>query len=96
MFAGLKFNNRMAGIQREGKGNKNGREVSRYKGVSFHGPKQLWFSRIRDNGKTRLLGYFKTEEEAAEKYATAKTLIQNGKCHCCGRPYAESVDDLLL
>ena len=45
--------------------NKGNWGISGYKGVSFHKGKGKWVAQVRRNGKTRHLGYFATEEEAA-------------------------------
>lgn len=41
---------------------------SRYKGVDFYKPGGVWRARIRVNGRQLLLGYFRSEESAAEAY----------------------------
>lgn len=48
--------------------------ISKFKGVSLkndHGRKKSWIARIHVNGKTKILGYFLTEIEAALKYNDA-------------------------
>jgi hypothetical protein len=42
-----------------------------YTGVSFHKPSGRWFARITLNGKTRHLGYFDTDRDAASAYNQA-------------------------
>jgi hypothetical protein len=42
------------------------------RGASWHSPSGTWQARIGVGGVTRHLGYFKTEDEAAEAYAKAK------------------------
>jgi HNH endonuclease len=53
------------------RGNKTG--SSRFKGVSWHRPRQRWQSYIKRDGKTRCLGYFTNEEDAARAYDLAAT-----------------------
>ena len=47
---------------------RKGLTSSEYKGVSWNGQTKTWQSRIQINGKIVHLGYFNTEEEAAQKY----------------------------
>jgi group I intron endonuclease len=49
---------------------KSGEYSSNYVGVSFFVEGTKWRSRITKNGKTFLIGYFKTENEAALAYNT--------------------------
>jgi len=51
---------------------KKGVVSSRYKGVSYHRQKNIWFARISVLGKVLHLGYRDTDGEAAELYAEAK------------------------
>ena len=44
---------------------------SKYKGVSWHTHKKRWGAQITNNGKTRFLGYFTDEIEAAKVYDCA-------------------------
>lgn len=41
---------------------------NKYKGVYFHKRDKLWAARITHNSKTKIIGYFKTEEQAAIAY----------------------------
>jgi len=50
---------------------KSSRNNSGYKGVSFNTEKNKWRAAIHVNGKTRLLGYFSSPEEASEAYKKA-------------------------
>lgn len=52
---------------------KNSRNKSGYKGVSFNSEKNKWRAAIHIQGKTRLLGYYNTPEEAGEAYRKAST-----------------------
>lgn len=45
--------------------------ASKYKGVSWYAPYNMWRARIKKNGITYFLGYFYTEEEAAMAYNKA-------------------------
>jgi hypothetical protein len=47
------------------------RSRSRYKGVTWHKPKQKWNARIRKNRRTISLGYFNNEIDAAKAYDRA-------------------------
>jgi hypothetical protein len=40
--------------------------TSRYRNVSYHANEQAWRARVQLDGKHHHLGYFKTEEQAAE------------------------------
>ena len=42
-----------------------------YKGVCFYKPLQKWAAKLRINAKTKHLGYFTNEREAAEAYNAA-------------------------
>ena len=44
---------------------------SKFKGVYFHKGDKQWISRIHINGKTKYLGHFKIEKEAAMAYNKA-------------------------
>jgi AP2 domain/HNH endonuclease len=44
---------------------------NKYKGVYYHKRDKLWAARITINSKTTVLGYFKTEEAAAQEYDRA-------------------------
>lgn len=44
---------------------------SRYKGVTWHKRDKKWAANIGMNGKQRFLGYFATEQEAADAYEQA-------------------------
>lgn len=50
---------------------KSKRNNSGFKGVSFNTEKKKWRAAIHVEGKTRLLGYFNTPEEAGEAYKKA-------------------------
>jgi hypothetical protein len=50
---------------------KNVRNKSGFKGVSFNTEQQRWRAAIHVKGKTRLLGYFNTPEEAGDAYKNA-------------------------
>ena len=41
---------------------------SKYKGVTWHKRDEMWMSSIRLNNKTKFLGYFDSEEDAAQAY----------------------------
>jgi len=45
--------------------------TSKYKGVCWHSRDRRWQARITLDNKTRSLGYFSTEEEAAQAYNLA-------------------------
>lgn len=45
--------------------------TSRYKGVCWYSPRSKWAAYIHVNGKTRYLGRFNSEEEAAAAYDAA-------------------------
>ena len=45
--------------------------TSKYKGASWHKLEQRWISKIKMNGETIHLGYFKNEQEAAIAYDNA-------------------------
>jgi hypothetical protein len=45
--------------------------TSRYKGVSFDKLKKKWYAKITVSGKQMALGYYVSEEEAAEAYKIA-------------------------
>jgi hypothetical protein len=47
------------------------RRVSEYRGVSFHSSSGNWRARIKVNGNSKHLGYFKDEHEAAVAYDKA-------------------------
>lgn len=47
---------------------RSSRNKSGFKGVSFNTEKNKWRAAIHVNGKTKLLGYFSTPEEAGEAY----------------------------
>ena len=51
----------------------NSRNSSGFRGVSWSSSKQKWDARIRSVNKLRLLGRFKTKEEAVAAYAAAST-----------------------
>ena len=65
---------------------------SKYKGVSWHKGAKMWQAQItmaRLGIKSMHLGYFKTEEEAAEAFNEAKTsYIGRIKAKCVTRRYA--------
>lgn len=50
------------------------RGISKYMGVSFHKRTSTWTAKIKQNGKTKNLGHFATEDEAAEAYQEAKRI----------------------
>ena len=54
---------------RNQKKHKDGSSV--YKGVSFHGPSKKWLVHIGINGKSKHVGLFASEREAAEAYNAA-------------------------
>lgn len=45
--------------------------TSKLRGVSWHASRGKWRAVIKSGGKSRHLGYFGTEQEAADAYATA-------------------------
>ena len=45
--------------------------ASKYRGVTWYAPRKTWRARIGFSGKKTVLGYFKTEEEAALAYNIA-------------------------
>lgn len=47
---------------------RSSRNKSGFKGVSFNAEKKKWRAAIHVNGKTKLLGYFSTPEDASEAY----------------------------
>lgn len=49
---------------------------SRHKGVSWHRATRKWRATIKANGKSRHLGTFASEEDAARAYAEAALAIQ--------------------
>ncbi|GAB3535805.1 hypothetical protein GCM10027443_25300 [Pontibacter brevis] len=53
--------------------NREGRTASRFVGVSFRRRDNTWIARIFIEAKSRFLGSFKTEEEAALAYDSALT-----------------------
>jgi len=79
---------------------------SKFKGVSYHPEKKLWFARLTIKGKVSYVGYFKKEQDAAEAYTKAVELRDASNiCPCCKnaivRPKVtkteeKEVDDLLL
>lgn len=42
-----------------------------YKGITLHKPSKLWTAKIKHNSKTKSLGYFKTQKDAAKAYNKA-------------------------
>ena len=58
------------------KDKKNG--TSQYTGVSWQKSKNKWVSQIKINGKIKNLGYFTSEEEAAEAYQNALKIYHDG------------------
>jgi hypothetical protein len=70
---------------------------SKYKGVSFHNRRILkWAARINVNKKEYILGYFKTQEEAAIVYnkAATKYFGEFAKLNIIkGRPLTDFVKD---
>jgi len=72
---------------------------SEFKGVSYHGTKNLWFARLCLKGYVKNLGYFKTELEAAEAYAIAAEAKKNENeesCPRCKQKIINHDDDFLL
>lgn len=57
---------------RSRKPNKGVNPASKYKGISFHNSKLLWFARFTAGGQTINLGYFEKEEDAAKAYTEFK------------------------
>jgi hypothetical protein len=51
---------------------REGRTYSAFPGVTWHKGKNRWYSSIRSKGKTRFLGLFKDESEAAKAYQAAR------------------------
>lgn len=47
---------------------------SGFKGVSFHKQKQKWVAQIKIDGRNKFLGFFKTPEDAYEKYCETAIL----------------------
>lgn len=56
---------------------KQSNKTSKYKGVSWHKNNKKWVSQIQINGIKKCLGYFMTEEEAANAYQ--KELNNSGR-----------------
>lgn len=54
--------------QRENSCKTQGKYTSKYKGVCWYSRDKKWVSRIHIDGKTIVLGYFTTEEEAHRAY----------------------------
>lgn len=52
--------------------------ASKYVGVYWSKQRNKWRSRIHINGKLKNLGYFHSEEEAAEAYQNALNDLRNG------------------
>ena len=44
--------------------------TSKYKGVSFYMQRKKWHAQIKSNGRTKHIGYFNSEKEAAIAYNT--------------------------
>lgn len=51
------------------------RGSSVYKGVSYYAKRNKWQANIRQNGKSKHLGYFESEQEAALYYNTAAIVL---------------------
>ena len=49
--------------------------TSTYKGVYFHAQSGGWRAQIRINGKSKTLGNFKNEKEAAQKYNSTAVVL---------------------
>ena len=77
-----KLNNRVSNLQlisqreNSSKDKKNG--TSKYVGVTWNKDRDKWVSRITINGKFKYLGYFTSEEEAAEAYQNALKIYNDG------------------
>lgn len=46
-------------------------ETSRFKGVSRHSKNEKWIAQIQEDGRTKYLGSFDSEEDAAKAYDAA-------------------------
>ncbi len=59
--------------------------TSGYVGVCFHKRRIInpWIARIQINSKRKFLGYFKTPEEANEKYQAAKKIRNDNEIKRC-------------
>jgi hypothetical protein len=77
-----KLNNHLSNLQlisqrdNASKDKKNG--SSEYPGVCWHKNLNKWVSYIKINGKLKHLGYFVSEEEAAEAYQNALKMLNEG------------------
>jgi hypothetical protein len=60
---------------RENCQNKHCSKSSRYPGVCWHKHEQKWMARIGVGGKSIFLGYFISEEDAAQKYKNMCVLV---------------------
>lgn len=67
----LKWSNIKVGNHSEGNMKKKNYGELAYKGVCFHKPTKKYLTKIKINGKSKHLGLFKTEAEAAEAYMKA-------------------------
>lgn len=61
---------------RQNQQNRHVKKSSGFPGVSFHKRYKIWGSQLRIGGKTKYLGSFATEEEAATAYQEAIALLQ--------------------
>ncbi len=64
--------------------------TSKYKGVSLFKKNGRWTASIRINGKSKRLGYFSTEEDAARAYDIAAR-ANFGEFACCNFPAIDTI-----